>query len=251
MPTPFTHLEIAQRLLKDGHIPPHQRDFLLVHSDAFLLGNIAADARVGAGMPREFTHFYQYGQHITQHPWRVMIERNPDLLTPHSPSQQAFVAGYVAHLSVDEHWSKNMVAPHFMGKSWGRRTPQFKFYMLHIILIVMDERDLSLLESWQYDSLASAKPDKWVGFIADKDLCHWQGLIAKQIHPQGKSETLDILGKRVSKTPEEMRALLDSETRMYDSLWQYIPKTVLADVEKGMYDHARDQMMIYLHDTQI
>lgn len=250
MPTPFTHLAIAQRLLKDGHIPLAYRDFLMAHADAFLLGNIAADARVGAGMPREFTHFYQYGQQITQNPWRVMIERNPDLLRPHSASQRAFVAGYVAHLSVDEHWSKYMVAPYFVGKSWDDHPPQFKFYMLHIILIAMDERDLATLESWQYECLSSAKPNQWLGFISDDDLCQWQGLIAKQIHPQGKSETLDILGKRVSKTPEEMRALLDSERRMHDNLWQYIPKTLLADVEQGMYDHARMQMLIYLNDTQ-
>lgn len=251
MPTPFTHLEIAQRLLKDGHIPHHQRDFLSAHVDAFLLGNIAADARVGVGMPREFTHFYQYGQHITTHPWRVMIEHYPDLLTPHSPAQRAFVAGYVAHLSVDEYWSKYMVAPHFVAKSWDSHPPQFKFYMLHIILIVMDERDLALLETWLYDSLISAKPDRWIGFISDDDLCQWQHLIAKQIHPQGKSETLDILGKRIAKSPHEMRALLDSEKQMHDNLWQYIPKSLLADVEKGMYDHARDQMIIYLHDTQL
>ncbi len=249
MPTPFTHLEIAQRLLKDDRIPTNQRNFLLAHSDAFLLGNIAADARVGSGMPREHTHFYQYGQTITEHPWLVMINQNPDLLTPFSPEQQAFVAGYVAHLSVDEYWSKHMVAPHFMGKEWDTRSVQFKIYMLHIILIVMDERDFTRIERWQYDRLASAKPNRWMSFITDHDLSVWQNLIAIQIHPQGKSETLEILGKRVVKTPQEIRALLDSEPDMQYNLWQYIPKVVLANVEVGMYAHAREQMVCYLHDS--
>ncbi|MDX2077277.1 MAG: zinc dependent phospholipase C family protein [bacterium] len=249
MPTPFTHLEIAQRLLKDEHIPYDQRAFLSAHSDAFLLGSIAADARVGSGMPREHTHFYHHRHPIIKSPWLVMVEENPDLLTPHSPDQRAFVAGYVAHLSVDEHWAMHMLAPNFVGKEWRNRSPQFKFYMLHIILIVMDERDLSRLESWQYERLMAAKPNKWARFISDNDLSSWQHTIAKQLHPEGKSLTLDILGKRVIKTPEEMRELLDSEPRMHDSLWQYIPKSVLADVELGMYDHARAQMLCYLRDS--
>jgi hypothetical protein len=242
-------LEIAQRLLTDAHIPHADRDFLMTHCDAFLLGSIAADARVGSGMPREHTHFYHHRMPILESPAKVMLSKNPDLLIPHSPDQRAFVAGYVAHLSVDEHWAIHMLAPHFAGKSWDNRPPQFKFYMLHIILIVMDERDYTRLETWQYDRLASAQPKNWVSFMSDADLIAWQNLIAEQIHPQGKSKTLEVLGKRVIKTPEEMRQLLDSEVRMQDSLWQYIPKTVLADVEAGMYDHARVQMINYLNQT--
>ncbi len=249
MPTPFTHLEVAQRLLKDAHIPHAHRDFLMAHTGAFLLGSIAADARVGSGMPREHTHFYHHRMPILESPARVMLDRNPDLLRPHSPEQRAFVAGYVAHLSVDEYWAIHMLAPHFAGKDWAGRPPQFKYYMLHIILIVMDERDYIRLEKWQYDQLASANPDHWVSFITDSDLISWQNLIAEQIHPQGKSKTLDVLGKRVIKTPEEMRLLLDSESKMQDSLWQYIPKSALTDVEAGMYDHARTMMLDYLNQT--
>lgn len=247
MPTPFTHLEIAQRLLCDEEVPSAAHTLLNAERAAFLLGSIAADARVGSGAPREHTHFYVYGQAIKTHPWREMVTRNPALLLPHDRAHQAFVAGYVAHLSVDETWSKEMTEPHFVRREWGDRA--FRFYMLHIILIYMDERDLARLENWQPGSLNEARPQAWLPFMSDDDLRRWQALIFDQIKPDGSSRTLEIFGGRIGKSPEELRAFLDSQEQMTAGLWDHIPIPLLQTVEAAMYVHARTQMLRYLEES--
>lgn len=244
MPTPFSHLAAAQRLLEDVQIPASYRHLLWQERGAFLLGSVAADARVGASLPREKTHFYSYERGIVETPWRVMMRENPGLLQPHNDAHRAFVAGYVAHLGMDEIWSREMVGPHFVRRDWGDQA--FRFYMLHITLIHMDERDLAQLESWQADSLCSAKPDHWLDFISDHDLRTWQTRIYEQIKPGGKSETLEVFGERIFKTPAEIRAFLDSETQMFEGLWAHISPGLLADIEAQMYENARHQMSLYL-----
>lgn len=244
MPTPFSHLAVAQRLLNDELLPQNYRDFLRSELGAFLPGNVAADARVGAGVPREQTHFYLFAQDIVESPWRVMLKKHPELWQPHSAAQQAFIAGYIAHLAMDEIWSRQMVRPHFAEREWGERA--LRFLMLHIILIYMDERDLRLIEPWQADKLDSVQPDHWLPFISDQDLSAWQRLIADQIKPGGVSQTLNIFGGRIAKTPAELRAILDSDQQMQADLWDHIPPEVLKQVEENMYLHARDGVSEYL-----
>ncbi|MEQ8676727.1 MAG: zinc dependent phospholipase C family protein [Aggregatilineales bacterium] len=248
MPTPFTHLEIAQRLLRDEDIPEVYLRLLNAERPAFLLGNIAADARVGNGAPRETTHFYLYGQDIQGRVWRKMVAENPRLLTPNSPAHRAFIAGYVAHLTVDETWSIRMVMPHFVEREWADRMQ--RFYMLHMILIAMDERDLPRIESWQPDTLNAATPENWLDFIPDDDLQAWKSLIYEQIKPDGIVKTLDIFGARVAKPPEELRALLDSDEAMQANLWDHISKPTLNAVEQACYNEAHDQLMVYLRETE-
>jgi hypothetical protein len=249
MPTPFTHLEAAQRLLNDEAIPASVRQPLTAELGAFLLGNIAADARTESGLRREDTHFYSYDKGITDHPWRVMMNLHPALQIPHSPAQRAFLAGYIAHLSMDEWWSLHMLGPHFAGRDWAPR--QTRFLMLHILLIYMDERDLSLLLPWQYQGLTSAEPDNWLPFMNDTILSGWRDFIAGQIKPGSESLTLQVFGGRINKQPAELRAILDVPERMDADLWQHIAPALLADIEAGMYNHARQQMLTYWTEAEV
>jgi hypothetical protein len=247
MPTPFTHLLTAQRLLDDPCLSEAARAFLNAECAAFLLGNIAADARVDSGQTREATHFYAYDEPpIHRQTWRVMLERHPSLKTPTSPAQRAFIAGYVAHLSMDEVWTLDMLAPQFGQRDWGGSS-HFRFVMLHILLIHIDERDLSGIQSWQADTLRQAEPDAWLPFMTDATLRQWRDFIAAQLEP-GASQTLAVLGGRVGMAPEELRAILDSPERMRDDLWANVAPETLAQVEQEMYSHARDQLAIYLQE---
>lgn len=249
MPTPFTHLEITQRLLEDPHIPAHMRSMLNAALPAYLLGGIAADARVGSGAKRFTTHFYDYTEAIPEPPWRVMVRLNPDLLRPADAAHRAFIAAYVAHLSVDEVWSLRVVRPHFAGRHWASR--EERFFMLHIILTHQDERDLTRLQHWVADNLRVAHPQGWLAFISDDDLVRWRDLIHAQISPGGESQTLQIFSKRIGSSVAEMRDLLDSPQAMRQRLWQYIPHDFLAKVEAEYYRYARDQLIAYLRECDL
>lgn len=244
MPTPFTHLHVAQRWLADPDIPTDHREFLNAQRSAFLLGSVAADARVGGGMDRAATHFYAYDAPLVDHAWLEMLRRFPALSETDADAQRAFVAGYVGHISMDEVWTLEMLGPYFGRAEWGDRV--FRFFMLHIILIYMDERDYAHLCDWQRPTLATAEPDGWTPFMPDDVLRGWRDLIARQLPPDGRSETLDIFGGRINRTPDDFRAVLDSPERMQADLWAHIPRDALAQVEDRMYTFARQQMIIYL-----
>ena len=247
MPTPFTHLLTAQRLLDDPCLSDSARAFLYAERAAFLLGNIAADARVDSGQTREATHFYAYDEPpVSRQTWRVMLERHPSLKTPTSPAQRAFIAGYVAHLSMDEVWTLDMLAPQFGQRDWGGSS-HFRFVMLHILLIHIDERDLRGIEGWQVDTLREAAPYNWLPFMTDATLRQWRDFIATQLEP-GASETLAVLGGRVGMTAGELRAILESPERMHEDLWSNVVPEVLTQVEQEMYIHARSQLAIYLSE---
>jgi hypothetical protein len=248
MPTPFTHLEIAQRLLADDAIPQSIRSALHDERPAFLLGSIAADARTESGLRREDTHFYHYERGIHDHPWRVMFQQHPSLQPPNSAAQRAFLAGYVAHLSVDEIWSLNMLGPHFAGREWAPRPK--RFLMLHILLIHMDERDLHSLLPWQYPTLVQAAPHDWLPFMNDAILCDWRDFIGQQIESEGASQTLAVFGSRINRTPAELRAILESPQQMQSDLWQHITPSLLAEIEAQMYAHTREQLSQYWEESR-
>ena len=245
MPTPFTHLAVAQRLLDDPAVSDSSRSFLNRERSAYLLGNIAADARISDGVTRETTHFFAYDRPIDTHPWRVMLAQYPDLQHVSSTAQQAFLAGYIAHLSMDEVWSLEMVRPYFADGMWGNR--RLRFLMLHIILIYMDERDYGRLEGWQQSTLCAARPHQWTPFLSDAALVDWRDFIGSQIPPQGDSQTLQVLGERLNMEPAALREILDDDQRMQSDLWANVPQILLSEVETHMYDHARSQMMVYLN----
>ena len=194
MPTPFTHLLYAQRLLDDPAVPVDQRALLNDQRGAYLLGSIVADAQSLAGLKRDYTHYYSFEVPMEDHPWRVMMARYPQLLDVRDPAQRAFVAGYVMHLSMDEIWSLQMTGPEFAQREWDQ-------------------------------------------------------LIYRQIIPGGESETLAVYGVRLKKTPEELRAILDSPERMHDELWANVTPELTAEVETAMRQHSRAQMITYLSET--
>ena len=247
MPTPFTHLAFAARVCRDERIPPALHALIESEWPAFLLGSIAADGHMLAGGLREDTHFYTYDRPIVEHPWRVMVKSYPELLTPHSRAQQSFVAAYVGHISMDEVWSLNMLHPHFVNRDWAPR--QQRFLMLNVLLAGMDERDQDLLPAGMAAEMHRAESHHWLPFLDDEPLQAWGDLIYRQIKPGGVSETLDIIGRRVGRTPQELRSMLDSPEFLQADLWAHIPPPLLAEVEARMYSHAVEQMELYLGEV--
>ncbi len=243
MPTPFTHLAYAHRLLEDAQLPASLCQFLQAHLPAFLLGSVAADARVPAPDPRAATHFYTYTEPILEHPWRLMLARNPSLAHPADDDLRAFVAGYAFHLGMDEYWSLEMLGPHFAHGTWNPDR-RMRFYVLHLLLIAMDERDHATLPRQDAQCLQACSPQSWLPFMSDTILTNWRDFIAGQII--GESQTLAIFGARINQTPEQLRPVLDSAQQMHSLLWQHLTPSFLADFEDHMYDFAREQFLAYL-----
>jgi hypothetical protein len=252
MPTPFTHLNAAQRFLADTSVPQSLRVFLETYLGAFLMGNFSPDAHhVTQGqLKREDTHFFEYREKVDPPAIQALLKTYPTLnasLT-HTPEQAAFVAGYIAHLIVDQIWCEAMLFPHFYVARW--RDLEHSKIALHCIITSMDMRDYEKLNGHHYRALKSAHPQNWLPFLSDIALQTWSDMVTEQFNPNGgKSKTLEILGKRIKMTAEEFQALMVSEERLQTELWDYIPKTVLAHTEEAMYQAMRASIMTYLEGS--
>lgn len=249
MPTPFTHLVTCLSLLDDLALPAEMREFLAQERNAFSLGSVIPDARLpDVEDSRAATHFYKYTEPMTDHPWRIMLTRHPALKQPTSAAHRAFVAGYVAHLAMDEIWSLKMLVPYFADADWGDSL-RARFFVLHLLLIDMDDRDYARLPTGTAAALHAADPANWLPFMPRSIIQKWQALIYDQIKPDGDPQTLVIFGERVRRSPEELRALVDDVGWMERELWQHVPRAALARVEVEMRDHARTALRCYMEES--
>lgn len=248
MPTPFTHLAGALNLLDAPALPESYRRLLTTQRPAYLLGTVAPDARIEAEDSRAATHFYTYEEGIDTPPWRVMLRRYPSLRGVGDPARQAFLAGYVAHLAMDEVWTRDMLGPHFAFGAWGASRKE-RFFLLHLMLIDMDERDLAALAPSVAVALLAARPaDDWLPFMPGDVLTGWQRLIYDQVRPGGDSKTYEIFGGRVSREPDELRRLALDDAWMQAHLWDHVSRAVLADIEARMAAHALASLVAYLDE---
>lgn len=249
MPTPFMHLALARRLMHDPTLPDAVRQALGAAWGPFLLGSIAPDARVSSGMDRAATHFFEYRPVIDPPPATAMLRAYPVLRRSRLGSDTAhlaFVAGYAAHLAMDAIWCTDLLFAHF-NDSWG--TPRGRWYYLHMLLGTLDQRDRQLLPDDYYNALAGAKPSGWLPFIPDPDLGQWRDLVANQLAPGAASLTLEIFGARINMRADEIAARMDDADYMAE-LWQNIPLTVIAEIERRMDDGVRRTLADYFEDRE-
>lgn len=247
MPTPFTHLALAQRLVKDPALPADHRQLLRVEWGAFLLGSIAPDSQHKANLLRADTHFFQYKMPI-QPPVEVMLNRYPHLAADRLPTadHQAFVAGYVGHLAVDETWWATYAYPHYAAREWGEQFTD-RLFALHGVLSLIDARDYSQLSPDVHHTLQRTQPDEWLPFLPDAAICGWRDTIARQLGPDGQPETVVILGSRVPQGPDALQQLLDDPDHQQTIIWQHVPRAELEAVEERMYRHMRATVRDYLN----
>jgi hypothetical protein len=241
------HMALAERLIVDPVLPGPVRDLLRTAWGAFLLGSIAPDARVSSGISRVETHFFEYGPVIDPPPAAWMLAIHPGLRRTaiQDSTRAAFVAGYVAHLAMDEVWCTDLLFPDFVQNEWG---PQAARHLaLHVLLGHLDERDRLKLPSNHYSHLASARPNRWLPFMSDVALTGWRDLIAAQIAPGAASQTLDILGKRIGKAGSELAAMVNSEVG--ELVWSNVPLAHVTAVEEAMYVATRAAIIAYFESA--
>lgn len=244
MPTPFMHIAFAHKIIVDPVLPSSTKTLIGAQWGTFLLGSIAPDARVSSGIRRADTHFFEYEPVIAVPPMDAMLTQFPTLNRDQvsSEAQAAFVAGYAAHLAMDEVWCTDLLFPKFM-TLWDGSFNSFQ--MLHMLLGYLDARDYATLEADDYPALLTATPDHWLPFIPDTALIDWRDLIAEQLPPDGRSRTLEILSQRIKMNESEMRAFIDSDELMSENLWQNVPPALVASVERTMYERARASLIAY------
>ena len=251
MPSPFTHLYIAEKIqqeINNQHLEKSRLAKTLAAGWApFYFGSVAPDYQALSGQPREMTHFFKlppepgnqaYPRMFSQHPQLAAGDQIPN-------AQAAFVAGYAAHLLLDLIWFREVLIPFFhLAPDMGDYKER---HLLHLILLTyIDKMALKQLPETAGQTLAQADPAGWLPFASDSDLKQWQGFLVPQLQPGAKSETVRIYADRLGMTAEAFAAKLDDQAWMNEKLFSRIPIDVVLDIVSTAVPKSMEMMNKYL-----
>jgi hypothetical protein len=256
------HLALAEEILGGDVLPPAIRRLLIQHRGPFLLGNTAPDVQTLSGQKREETHFYA----ITPPPapplsgeggrvadrgegrraaYKALFAAHPVLaraeLLP--PARAVFVAGYVAHLLLDELWLDDVFWPFFL-QDWA---PWPERAFLHNVLRTwMDRHDQQRLNGTVAPALREAEPQSWLPFADDEHLRAWRDWLVEQLGPGHSVQTAEIFARRMGVPATEVEAVLSSPQQMDDRVFRRIPQAALRSFQETGYERSVALIVQYL-----
>ena len=215
---------VANTLLTDSRLDRHANQFLADHRPAFLFGNTAPDVQTVSGQARRSTHFFSIPIRDNIPAEDLIFTRYSSLAqSEHLPEDQvAFLAGYIAHLLLDQLWIKQIFQPYF-GDNTNRKTFQHQLFLHNILRVYLDRRDRHHLPVDLGDIMSQAQPREWLPFVEDSDLRQWRDFIVGQLAPDAEALTIEVFAKRMNRKPEEFEAVLNSRHAMDVGVFSRIP----------------------------
>jgi len=244
VPTPFYHLRLARELLAADDCPP----LLAGQAPAFYLGNIAPDTQTLTGQTREATHFFDVPMRDLTPAWHTLFRQHPGLAdsAKHPAAHAAFLTGYLCHLALDQLWISHVFDPVF-GEAAPWSNFRHRLFMHNVLRIYLDELDRPFLRNGVADSLACARPQRWLPFLTDEALGRWRDFVAGQLADGGEAQTIEVFAKRMGLPPDDFTALLESPAAMQAQLFDRISLSALDDFRAHGLALSREVIAEYLH----
>ena len=224
MPTPFMHLQIAERILTHAALRDRTRRMIQTYFSAFYLGSVAPDYQTICNVPREKTHFYDLPPSDDDRAYPKLFSSYPELAEQIrlSPEQAVFIAAYCAHLMLDLRWYHEILTPYFVEPlEW--ESHQQRFVVHNTLLTYLDKQAVIALPDSAASVLSSANPNGWLPFALDKELIEWRDLLVEQLRPGAPLRTVEIYAKRLFLTPEEFESNLEEPAWMDAYLFTRVP----------------------------
>jgi len=251
MPTPFYHLSLAQELLNHPHLPEKISHFLRYSRCMFLFGNTAPDVQVVSGQPRQLTHFFNLPIQAGDRPaWEICLSEHPHLAVAEQlpAPQAAFLAGYLCHLQADWMWVNDIFAPIFGPRcSWG--TFRQRLYYHNVLRAYLDLHILPELPPSMDTCLGQVEPEGWLPFVLDRYLVEWRDLLSPQLQPGAAIQTVEVFSSRQGISAPEFYALLESEERMQQEVFEHLPPQLVESHRQRVLDENIHLLSNYLAFT--
>ena len=251
MPTPVTHLALAERMLREGTLPVAARRFLSQQRGPFLLGHTAPDVQTISGQSREETHFYTLPpapdepgeEHGPAH--EKLLGAHPALADPASlpPERAAFVAGYIAHILVDDLWLYDIFLPYFRQGHAPWRERSFRHNVLRTWL---DRGDHARLNGTVASSLRQAAPRGWLSFIQDEALQARRDWLVDQLGPGKQLQTAEVFAERMGRSALEIETVLRSPSQMEEHVFGHIPRATVRRYRDVAYSRSTQLIGSYV-----
>lgn len=248
MPTPFMHLALAEEILRWDDLPPKTCHLLIQQRGPFLLGNTAPDVQTVSGQAREETHFYTLPRTTDCLAHEVMFAAYPALAHAEAlpPAQAVFVAGYVAHLLLDELWLDQVFLRYFRNQEWGTRHE--RAFLHNVLRTWMDAQDRRRLDGSVGPVLHTAEPWGWLPFVGDDHLRAWRDWLVKQLEPGQSTQTAEVFAGRMGISAAEMETILRSPQQMDERVFSHIPQATLRSFHDAGYEQSVALIAWYLAD---
>jgi hypothetical protein len=205
-----------------------------------LLGHTAADVQTISGQKRSETHFYRlpHGPDPLEKPdtpaHEILVARYPALgeACSLSPSQAAFVAGYLAHVLVDELWLHTIFLPYFR---YGEEPWPERSFRHNVLRTWLDRRDHLRLNGSVADSLLEAEPARWLPFVRDEALRSWRNWLVDQLGPGKELQTAEVFAQRMGRSADEIEAVLRAPGGVDECVFRHIPRSTVRDYRLQAY----------------
>ena len=229
------HLALAEEIIREDALPPAIRRLLTQQRGPFLLGHTAPDVQTVSGQRRDETHFYSIPRTSDRPAHEALFAAHPALaraeLLP--PAQAAFVAGYIAHLLLDELWLEDIFLHYFWQDGGTHRTePRAKvlrerIFPHNVLRTWMDRQDQQRLNGSVVTVLQGTEPHNWLPFVSDEHLRVWRDWLVGQIGPGGSVQTAEVFAQRMGVPVAEVEAVLRSPQQMEERVFRHIPRAAL------------------------
>ena len=251
MPTPFMHLEVAERIRAHEALDRKIARKVAAELPAFYLGNVAADYQTIADTPREVTHFYKLPPERSTVAHERLVERYPQLAKTSelSDDHAVFIAAYRAHLLLDLCWYWEVLVPYFVeAKDWPADHRQ-RFLVHNTLLTYLDKAAIETLPAGTAEILDAAEPNHWLPFASDGDLIRWRDVLVRQLQPGSEIETISIYARRMKMTPEEFAANLENPRWMQEHVFRKVPLHQVQNVISAGVDSSVALIADFLSPT--
>jgi len=231
------HLVLAEEMLRGDDLSPAVLRLLIQQRGPFLLGNTAPDVKTVSGQGRHESHFYTIPRTSERPAYELLFDAHPSLARAESLSspQAAFVAGYIAHLLLDEIWLDDIFRCYFL-QDWG---PLRERLFLHNVLRVwMDRQDQRRLNGSVAVALREAEPQDWLPFVGDEHLRAWRDWLVKQLSPGQSMQTAEVFARRMGVSATEMEAVSRSPQQMQERVFCHVPRAALESFHDVGYERS-------------
>lgn len=234
MPTPSTHLGLAGKILRGDDLPPDIRRLLMPQHAPFLLGHTAPDVKTVSGQRREESHFYSIPRTSDRPAYRALFDDHPSLAHADElpPAQAAFIAGYIAHLLLDEIWLHEIFQRYFL-KDWGLLRE--RLFLHNVLRTWVDFQDQQRLNGSIATALREAEPRGWLPFVEDKHLREWRDWLVRQLGPGQTMQTAEVFAQRMGMSAADVHAVARSPQQMEARVFCHIPRAALGSFRRAGY----------------
>ncbi len=247
MPALVTHMMLARRAARLLGV-----ETLADARGAYLLGSTCPDARVLLRRSREETHFFNLDVYAPQDSVAEFFASHPRLRDAGalSPETRAWVAGYLTHLVMDEHYIDTIYRPLF-GPHSPRGGDGYANLLDRVLQYEFDrqERALQAEMARLRTDLRAAAVDIDAGFISREVLFQWrEASVGMTEHPPDWSAFPRLASRHLPAagfhTPEAQAEILERAPDLLEEIRRSVPAARL----RAYYEESQERVVAALKE---